>query len=52
MPDEDRAGVDESIEGIPGGGERVGGKSIRGGCYTGEASIVVTIGEMVSGEYQ
>jgi len=52
MPDEDRAGVDESIEGIPGGGECVGGKSMRGRCYTGEAGIVVTIRERVSGKYQ
>jgi len=49
MPDEDRAGVDESIEGFPGGGECVGGKSMRSRCYTGEAGIVVTIGERVSG---
>jgi len=48
MPDEDRAGVDESIEGFPGGGECVGGKSMRSRCYTGEAGIVIAVGEGVS----
>lgn len=41
MPDEDCAGVDEDVEGSPGGGERVGGEGMRGRCYTGEAGVVV-----------